>query len=238
MSPAQWYWSHDIPPDQVDSLATPGFQLIRLAHYGSRFAALLHQRPGPPRTAVLGLTADDLATPGGPVAVTVDTTGPAPRFSLVLDRAAGTTVRAGLDARGVHALLDGTRRILDLDTYLLAGKRRYAVILQESTALEASPAVEASPAGSLLFTDVTRRQLDAALREHRAAPVVVRPAGDGLFAAVAEPAGARPGRWSWHTDLDGDGVARKLHRAGAYPADLDAVRTERGARFTVVVRRS
>ena len=223
-SDMSWFWSHDIPPDQVDGLATPGFRLIRLSHYGRRFAAVLHQRPGPPRTAALDLTVADLATTAGrPVAVTVDTSLPEPRFSLVLERAGASAVHADLDAAGVHGLLDGTRRILDLDTYHRGGERRYVVVVEESS----------TP--SLLFTDLTRRRLDAAMREHGTMPVVVRPAGEDLFAAVAEPAGDRRERRRWHADLDADGVARKLHRRGAYPVDLDAVRTDRGVRFTVVV---
>lgn len=237
--PETWFWSHDIKSTQIDSVVMPGTRLMRLSSYGPaerrRFAALLYQETGPERRHALDLDAAALAarlrdTGARPVAITA---GPgdgdaAVRFSVVLETGPGPLASAhvDLDEAGVRALLDDQHCISDLATYRAGGARRFAVIIEERTA------------PSWLFVGVSPAELDARLLEHGAALVRLRSyveAGSPRLAAVAER--VRGASWAWYADLDADGVARKLEDNAAYPVDLDAVRDERGVRFSVVMYR-
>ena len=233
--PETWSWSHDIKPTQIDSVLTPGSRLIRLSSYGEgnrrRFAALAYAEPGVARSYALDLDAARLATMGSrPVAITVDTES-VPRFTVVLDSGSGppTSVHVDLDEAGLRALVDDQHGIADLATYVVAGTRRYAAI------------VETRPGPSWLFTGVSAAELDAALLAHDAALIRLRAytddGDDGRTRLVAAAEPARGARWAWYADLDGDGVAKQLEANAAYPFDLDATRGDRGVRFTVVMYR-
>jgi hypothetical protein len=239
--PETWFWSHDIKSDQIDSVLMPGMRLVRLSSYGTgasrRFAALVFQEPGPARSYALDLDAAALAarvrdTGARPVGITVDVTGDVndgqPRFSVGLETGPGplSSVHVDLDEAGARALLDDHHGIADLATYVVAGVRKYAVIVEEREGT------------SWLFTGVTAHELDAKLVELEAVLVRVRAykaGGRQEFAAVAER--SRLTGWAWYADLDGDAVARNLEANSAYPFDLDATRDDRGARFTVVMYR-
>jgi hypothetical protein len=253
--PETWFWSHDIKSTQIDSVVMPGTRLMRLSAYGAgdrrRFAALIYQDTGPERSYALELDAAALAARlrdagARPVAITAGATDGgdgAVRFSVVLEAGPGplSSVHVDLDEAGVRALLDDQHCIADLATYTAGGARRFAAIVEERTG------------PSWLFVGVSPAELDARLLEHGAALVRLRSyversetggggtdgrgidAGVPRLAAVAER--ARAARWAWYADLDTDGVARKLEDNAAYPVDLDAVRDERGARFTVVMYR-
>ena len=238
--PETWFWSHDIKSGQIDSVLMPGMRLVRLSSYGTgtarRFAALVFKfkEPGPVRTYALDLDAAALAARVGdtgarPVGITVDAgADAAPRFSVVLEAGPGplSRVHVDLEEAGVRALLDDHHAIADVATYVVAGVRKYAVILEDRDG------------PSWFFTGVAAQELDARLLELGAALVRVRAytaGGRPLFAAVAEP--SRVAGWAWYAELDGDGVARNLEGNSAYPFDLDATRGDRGVRFTVVMYR-
>lgn len=235
--PESWFWSHDIKPDQIDSVLMPGMRLVRLSSYGAgkarRFAALVWKEPGPERSYALDLDAAALAARvrddgARPVAITADASAGEPRFSVVLEAGPGplSSVHVDLDDAGVRALLDDHHAIADLATYVVAGARKYAVIVED----------RAGPCW--LFTGVTAHELDAKLLELGATLVRLRgyaAGGRQEFAAVAER--SRVAGWAWYADLDGDAVARNLETNDAYPVDLDAVRDERGVRFTVIMVR-
>lgn len=235
--PETWFWSHDIKSDQIDSVLMPGMRLVRLSSYGAgasrRFAALVFQEPGRARGYALDLDAAALATRvrdtgERPVGITVDVNDGQPRFSVVLETGPGplSSVHVDLDEAGARALIDDHHGIADLATYVVAGVRKYAVIVEEREAT------------SWLFTGVTAHELDAKLVELEAVLVRVRAykaGGRQEFAAVAER--SRLTGWAWYADLDGDAVARNLETNSAYPFDLDATRDDRGARFTVVMYR-
>ncbi len=232
--PETWFWSHDIKATQIASVLMPGSRLVRLSSYGTgaarRFAALVYKEAGPERSYALDLdaaavTAKLAETGARPVGVTVDDTG---RFSVVSETGPGpvATLHVDLDEAGAQALVDDQHGIADLATYVVDGARKYAVI------------VEDRPGTSWLFTGVSAPELDAKLLEHDAMLARVRAYSDGgktRFAAVAER--GRPAGWAWYADLDGDGVARQLENNAAYPVDLDATRSDRGTRFTVVMVR-
>jgi hypothetical protein len=238
--PDTWFWSHDIQLDQIDSVVMPGMRLVRLASYGAgaqrRFAALIYQEAGPERRYALDLDAAQLAdkladTGARAVGLTADTSSAIPRFSVVLEIGPGplSSVHVDLDDAGVRALLDDHHTIADLATYVVAGARKYAVIVEERE----------GPAW--FFTGVTAHELDAQLLPLGAQLTRVRAYANGArkeLAAVAEK--ARATRWAWYADLDGDAVARNLESNDAYPYDLDVVRdpdNARGARFSVVMYR-
>ena len=239
--PETWFWSHDIKSDQIDSVLMPGMRLVRLSSYGTgasrRFAALVFQEPGPARGYAIDLDAAALATRlrdtgERPVGITVDVTGEVsdgqPRFSVVLETGPGplASLHVDLDEAGVRALVDDHHGIADLATYVVAGARKYAVIVEEREAT------------SWLFTGVTAHELDAKLVELVAVLVRVRAykaSGRQVFAAVAER--SRLTGWAWYADLDSDAVARNLESNNGYPFDLDATRDDRGTRFTVVMYR-
>lgn len=237
--PESWFWSHDIKPDQIDSVLMPGMRLVRLSSYGAgkarRFAALVWKEPGPERTYALDLDAAALGATlrdsgARPVAITADAgDGDAPpRFSVVLEAGPGSlsSVHVDLDDAGVRALLDDQHAIADIATYVAGGVRKYAVIREER------------PGPAWLLTGVTAHELDAKLLEHGAMLVRLRGYAQGgkpQFAAVAERSGITG--WAWYADLDADAVARNLESNDAYPLDLDAVRDERGVRFTVIMVR-
>jgi hypothetical protein len=144
-------------------------------------------------------------------------TGPGPLSSAHVD----------LDEAGARALIDDAHGIADLATYVAGGARKFAVIAEERTG------------PSWLFTGASAHELDTKLLELDARLVRLRAYTDGgrsRLCAVAER--ARGGGWAWYADLDGDGVARNLEGNAAYPVDLDAVRDDRGVRFTVVMYRS
>lgn len=235
--PEAWTWSHDIEPDQIDSLIMAGWHLMRLSSYGKdnhrRFAAVVFKEPGPERSYALDLDVAAIETQlretgARPVAITIDAEGSQRRFSLVLQKGPGplSSIHVDLDEAGVHKLLDDHHSIADFVTYVVEGVRKYAVILEERS----------EP--SWLFTNVTAHELDAKLAELGANLLRVRAyveGGQPRFAAVAERSSV--GKWAWYTDLDADAVASKLDRNNAYPFDLDATRDERGVRFTVVMYR-
>jgi len=234
--PETWFWSHDIKSTQIDSVVMPGTRLMRLSSYGPaerrRFAALLYQDTGPERRYALDLDAAALAarlrdTGARPVAITAGPGGDgAVRFSVVLETGPGplSSAHVDLDEAGVRALIDDQHCIADLATYTAGGARRFAVIVEERTG------------PSWLFVGVSPAALDAQLLELGATLVRLRSyagAEGTRLAAVAER--VRVARWAWYADLDADGVARKLEDNAAYPVDLDAVRDERGVRFSVVM---
>jgi hypothetical protein len=151
-----------------------------------------------------------------------------PRFAVVLETGPGplSSLHVDLDEAGVRGLVDDAHCIADLATYVAGGARRFAAIVEERSW------------PSWVLVGVTARELDARLLDFDAALVRLRPYADAAgprFAAVAER--ARTGSWAWYGDLDADGVARQLETNAAYPVDLDAVRDDRGVRFTVVMYR-
>ncbi|HEX3476298.1 MAG TPA: hypothetical protein VHT91_14835 [Kofleriaceae bacterium] len=236
--PETWFWSHDIKSTQIDSVVMPGTRLMRLSSYGPadrrRFAALLYQDTGPERHCALDLDAAALAarlrdTGARPVAITAgpaDGGDSAVRFSVVLETGPGplSSAHVDLDEAGVRALVDDRHCIADLATYTAGGARRFAVIVEERTG------------PSWLFAGISPAELDAQLLELGATLVRLRSyagAEGARLAAVAER--VRVARWAWYADLDADGVARKLEDNAAYPVDLDAVRDDRGVRFSVVM---
>jgi hypothetical protein len=232
--PETWFWSHDIKPTQIASVVMPGSRLMRLASYGAgdarRFAALVYQDAGPERSYAVDLDGAALAarvrdTGARPVAIAA---GDDARFAVVFETGPGplASVHTDLDAGALRGLLDDHHAIADLATYRAGGARRFAAIVEERSG------------PSWLFTGIAGDELDRRLIEHDAQLVRVRPyveAGALQFAAVAER--ARGASWAWYADLDGDAVARKLEGNAAYPIDLDAVRGDRGVRFTVVMVR-
>ena len=237
--PETWFWSHDIKSTQIDSVVMPGTRLMRLSAYGAgerrRFAALIYKDTGPERSYALELDADALAARlrdigARPVAITAGPAGGdgAVRFSVVLETGPGplSSAHVDLDEAGVRALLDDQHCIADLATYTAGGARRFAVVVEERTG------------PSWLFVGVSPAELDAQLLQLGAALVRLRSyveAGVPRLAAVAER--VRVASWAWYADLDADGVARKLEDNAAYPVDLDAVRDDRGVRFTAVMYR-
>jgi len=234
--PEHWLWSHDIKPDQIASLGPPGWSLMSLSSYGDldrrRFAAVLHKGPGAGRIPVLDLEPSAIEARlrharVSPVAITAGP-GLRPHLSVLVESGpgAGTRVATGLSEDELRALLDRPGGVADITTYTVRGARQYAVVLDP----------RAAP--SLLFTGVTAGQLRRELRRSGATVTRLRAyAEDGqlLLAAVAERS-AR-GFSAWYDDLDADGVAQKLDRHRAYPADLGATRDDRGVRYTVVMRR-
>ena len=92
--PETWFWSHDIKPDQIDTVVMPGTRLTRLSSYGKgaarRFAALVYKEPGPARSYALDLDAAQLAarlrdTGARAVSITAsEADDGSPRFSVVL----------------------------------------------------------------------------------------------------------------------------------------------------------
>lgn len=224
--PENWTWSHDIKPHQIDSVVTPGNRLMRLSSYGDgdrrRFAALVY--PGGERRYQLDLDAVAVqALEGRPVAITASSDG---KFSVVLEQGPGavTAAHVDVDAGALQALADPQHAILDVATYVTAGQRRFAAIVEDRAA------------DSLVLVDVTAAEIDAKIVQHGAALTRVRAYSEGgvtKFVAIAERV-KQPG-WAWYADLDGDGVARQLENNAAYPVDLDATRGDRGTRFTVVM---
>lgn len=233
--PEHWLWSHDIKPEQIASLGPPGWRLVCLSSYGDgdrrRFAAVLHQAPGAGRIPVLDLEPSEaearLRHAGvRPVAITAGY-GLRPRLSVLVEGGPGARSRVtDLGEDEVRALPGPAGGIADITTYVVARARRYAVVLDP----------DAGP--SVLFTGVTAGQLRRELRKSGATVTRLRAYvqdGQPLLTAVAER-GVR-GFSAWYTDLDADGVARKLDRHHAYPCDLGATRDERGVRYSVVMRR-
>jgi hypothetical protein len=221
--PESWFWAHDARAEHIASLVTPGMRLIRLSAYGAgprrRFAALLY-RDG----RADGGYQVDLDGPALPhaAAITVDDSGPAPLFTIVLNPAPGSNVHVDLDEAATTALLAEHGGAADIATYRTGGVRRYAVALAGGSA-------------TTLIANVTMDQLTQRLRDLDAVPIRLRAhAGEPLVTAVARRAD-RSG-WFWYADLDADQVARELERNGCYPVDLDAVSTAEGVRFTVVMR--
>jgi hypothetical protein len=235
--PETWFWSHDIQPNQINSVLMPGMRLVRLSSYGAgkarRFAALVYKEPGGERTYALDLDAAALEarlrdTGARPVGITVDVSEGAPRFSVVMETGPGplAAVHVDLEEAAARALIDDDHGIADFATYVVAGVRRYAVIIEERQG------------PCWLFTGITAHDLDARLLELDASLVRLRGYAEGgrlELAAVAER--SRPSGWAWYSDLDADAVARNLENNSAYPLDLDATRDERGVRFTVVMAR-
>lgn len=235
--PESWLWSHDIAPDYIDDVLMPGWHLTRLSSYGTgtnrRFAAIVYRQPGIEGHYLRDVTAAELddkiaAMNARPVSITADETDNQAHFTLALQQGSEpeTKVLTGLDEAGLSQLINGRQRIADLTSYVSAGVRRYAVIVEER------------PGPSLIFSRVTAKELDAQLRKHGVTPVRIRGFSENgvrYFTAVAERLDV--GKWAWYDDIDGDAVASKLESNKAYPADLEAYRTAQGVRYTVVMYR-
>jgi hypothetical protein len=222
--PESWFWAHDVRPEQIASLVTPGMRLIRLSSYGAgpgrRFAALLYQDGRADSGYELDLDGPTLPPA---TAITVDDSGPAPLFAIVLKPATESNVYVDLDEAAATALLAEHGGAADIATYRTGGARQYAVVLDLGSATS-------------LIANVTMDELTERLRDLDAVPIRLRAHdGEPRFTALAWRTD-RSG-WFWYTDLDADQVARVLERHGCYPVDLDASRTAAGVRFTVVMRR-
>jgi hypothetical protein len=163
--PETWFWSHDIKPNQIDSVLMPGTRLARLSSYGvgagRRFAALVYKEPGPERSYALDLDVQALAArlrDGGarPVAITASAAEDDPaRFSLVLETGPGplSSAHVDLDEAGVRSLIDDQHCIADLATYTSGDERKFAVIIEERAGRSSSTprwcgcAATSTPAG-------------------------------------------------------------------------------------------
>jgi hypothetical protein len=124
-----------------------------------------------------------------------------------------------LDEAGVRSLLDGRHGLADFVTYVAAGARKYAIVLEER------------PEPSWFLANVTAQELNARLAELDVTLFRLRSYiedSQRLFAAAAEKSNVGKGAW-WYADIDADTVARQLDRNDAYPIDLDATRGEQGA---------
>ncbi len=162
-----------------------------------------------------------------PVDVTIDVDDSQRRFSLLLKKGSGpaSSLHIDLDEVGVRSLLDSRHGLADFATYVVAGARRYDVVLEEQ------------PEPSQFPTHVTAQELDAGLAEQDVTLLRLRSyIEDGQ--RLLPPSRKNPvsARW-WYADIDADTVARQLDRHNAYPIDLDATRGEQGVRFTVVMYR-
>jgi hypothetical protein len=213
-----WFWAHDAQPDQLDSLAAPDFRLVRISTYGQgpkrRFAALLHQEDGPPRTYEVDLDAAAAQACTGAVSITVDDQT---RFSIVREEGYASRVRVDLSEAEARTLTD----VADIAMYMVGRTRRYAVV-QDGRA-------------SQVLMGATMSELKTQLRRLAAIPFRLRDDAGPWFTAVVEPGGRA--RWSWYAGLDADEVAEELHRHHAHPVDLDAVASSEGVTFTVIMYR-
>lgn len=213
-----WFWAHDARPDQLGSLAAPGFRLVRLAGYGRgtarRFAALFHREDGLARAYHLDLDAAAAQASAGAVSITVDHEL---RFSVVREEGHVSRVRVGLSDAEVLALPD----VADIAMYAEGRTRRYAVVQ------------DGRP--SRVIMGATMSELKPQLRRLAAVPFRLRDDAGPWFAAVVRPGGRAT--WSWYAGLDADEVAEELHRHHAHPVDLDAVASGEGVTFTVIMYR-
>lgn len=247
--PESWFWSHDIEPDQIaETLVVPGARMVRLASYGEgarlRFVNLIYKESGSPHAWLLGLDAAALGhklTESGAHPVSIDTytdAGGVRRFAVVTGQGPAplTSLHVDLDEAGVRQLLEGDRRIVDFTTYLAAGARRYAVIVEEHRATGTSGPSTPSTTTRWWLTGLDARQLDEKVLSLGARLWRVRNYTEGgarRYAAVLEKSAG--GRWAWYADLDGDAVGRKLEENHAYPVDIDPVREAGPVRFNVVM---
>jgi hypothetical protein len=164
----------------------------------------------------------DLRVSGArPAAITVDADDSQRRFSLLLEKepASAKSLHVDLDEAGVRSLLDGRHGLADFVTYVAAGARKYAIVLEER------------PEPSWFLANVTAQELNARLAELDVTLFRLRSYiedSQRLFAAAAEKSNVGKGAW-WYADIDADTVARQLDRNDAYPIDLDATRGEQGA---------
>ena len=207
-----WYWEHDIQPDQVNRTAVDGMRLARLSEYGGRYAAVYHA--GTPTTHRLDLDATEI--PPYPVAITV---AAGPLFAVVLDPNAPSRAYVDVDE---NTLRDFTTGVADVATYTVGGARRYAIVIDDRIGERR------------ILTGVTEGQLG----RERGDVVRLRAYteyGRRLYTAVLGPRTKAFAKW--YADLTGDQVSGRLERSDAFPYDLDATRDERGVRFTVVMRR-
>jgi len=235
--PESWLWSSDIDPQHVADAILPGMNLMRLSVYGNdnrrRFASISYREPGGEGHYLQEVAAAELENKiagmhARPVSITAGETDDQARFTLALQQGSEpeTKVLTGLDEAGLNQLINDRQRIADLTSYVSAGVRRYAVIVEER------------PGPSLIFSRVTAKELDAQLRKHNVTPVRIRGFSEGgtrYFTAVAEHLDV--GKWAWYDEIDGDAVAGKLESNKAYPFDLEAYRTEQGVRYTVIMYR-
>lgn len=216
--PPAWFWAHDARPDQLGSLAPPGFRLVRLSGYGTgtrrRFAALLHKEDGPARAYHLDLDAAAAEACAGAVSITADSEQ---RFSVVVEEGHASRVRIGLSDAEVLALTD----VADVAMYAAGRTRRYAVVQDGRS--------------SRVLMGATMSELKPQLRRLAAVPFRLRDDAGPWFTAVAKPDSRAT--WSWYAGLDADEVAEELNRHHAHPVDLDAVASGEGVTFTVIMYR-
>jgi hypothetical protein len=216
-SPA-WFWAHDARPDHLDSLTPPGFRLVRLASYGHgparRFAALSHEESGAARAYHLDLDQKAVEACSGAVSITVDDEQ---RFSVVVEEGYASRVRVGLSEAQVQALSG----VADIAMYVVGRTRRYAVVEDGRE--------------SRVLMGATMSGLKGQLRKLGAVPFRLRDDAGPWFTAVVSPAARAT--WSWYAGLEADEVAEELHRHHAHPVDLDAVASEDGVTFTVIMYR-
>lgn len=68
-----------------------------------------------------------------PVDVTIDVDDSQRHFSLLLKKGSGpeSSLHIDLDEAGVRSLLDSRHGLADFATYVVAGARRYAIVLEE-----------------------------------------------------------------------------------------------------------
>jgi hypothetical protein len=238
-APRFWFWSHDIQPDQVAGLDMPGMRLRRLANYRRgreatrRFAALYHDDDGalaPSHSWLIDVEAERAVAQGSRAAsitVDVEPESGSVGFTVVLESQPrpGRAIYADLTADELTELLDGTRAVLDVDTYLRDGSRCFAVIVEPAEA-----------DGSVFFPALNPGDIRTTLGPRGVVPTRARafnagPAG-WQVAVIGEH--VRGTSWSVLVDIDADDVSEKLEHLQAYPLDLDAVGHGLSVRFAAV----
>lgn len=240
-APSGWFWSHDIQTSQIETTATPGYQMRRLSVYGAgkqrRFAGFFE--PGSPaRKYAVDLTSDVVKKPNhglNPISLCVDTSLPEPRFSAVLEPGSDveSVIKVDLDERELHGLVADQQRITDLVVYARAGVRRYAVIVRTTRAAVGKQ----DP--WFLFTNLTQAELEVQLQRNRARLSRLRrytEKGETRFYGIAVPAGKT--KSSWYASINADSLAEALEKGNSYLVDLDAFNNGTGLRFTAVMIRS
>jgi hypothetical protein len=238
-APRFWFWSHDIQPDQVAGLDMPGMRLRRLVNYrrgreaSRRFAALYHDDDGalaPSHSWLIDVEAERARAQGpraASITVDVEPEGGEAAFTVVMeaqprpDRELHTDLTAGQ----LGELLDGTRTVVDLATYLRRESRCYAAIVEQ-----------AEIDGSVFYPGLRAGEIRSTLGPRGIVPTKARAYNEGPAGWMAAVVGERVRGTSWSVllDVDADDVSEKLEHLQAYPLDLDAAGHGLSVRFAVV----
>lgn len=241
-TPTKWRWYHGVKAAKLSAAVEDGYRIIDIEVEQAsplRFSATLVRNQGAYRKGwwwYYGLSGSELKAKLAEnearlTDLQVYRVNGSKRFAVVMipnqgeDRAAWWYYTD----RSFDALVDKTNdkeaRLIDIDTYVVDGKRLFSGIMVKNTGSQRS--------AWWLYSNINAATISDKLDEHRARIVDLERRGNGRFTVLLQP---RDGTaWWWYYGLSSKGLKKRYRQNGARIADIEVRQTSQGKRFDVLL---